>query len=299
MLKSDPHPLAHAGRIEFASSMLGDNNNEVNGHEPLTPGRLLNRKLKGWVSAAGRSGMMAGRWQRSGSERHTGPMHGVSPCTCHAKPQSVLAACRMHTLEELCALVMEEASRFSALNLSHALCRLAKLGSATARSSRSLQQQRLAAAQQRLLDELPRTIGDFEAWDAALCLWSLSLLRQLETKSSMDAGQSSSAASSPVSATTARSQTTGTAAQEQHPGGSGPAAQAWQADPQAASTSSSAAGPMQQAFSMLCQRCVQLAGEMNTADCALVMLTFGRFQQVHRELLHTVAQVRASSSPQR
>ncbi len=144
-----------------------------------------------------------------------------------------MRACRARSLPELLGLIAASADGFDAVNVSHAMCRLAKLHrsaleqSQSAAGSTALRELVLPAVSS-LCEQLPRLINDFDCWSVASCLWALSVLNCYD----------------------------------------------------------------QAVFNLLCHRGSLIAyAQMKPADCAMILLAFGRFGHYHPELLRYVPQV--------
>jgi len=111
-------------------------------------------------------------------ERSTGsPAHDASEPTARRLTNRKIKSAA--SASQLAELIAAEAGCFDSVNVSHALSRLAKAAQASsgAAGARALRSSVLLPSAQLLLAQLPRVVGDFDAWDATLSLWSLGWLR--------------------------------------------------------------------------------------------------------------------------
>eukprot|EP00955_Chlamydomonas_euryale_P115631 366366-Chlamydomonas_euryale.AAC.14 len=98
---------------------------------------------------------------------------------CRPPTHVCTSLCSAASASQLAELIAAEAGCFDSVNVSHALSRLAKAAQASsgAAGARALRSSVLLPSAQLLLAQLPRVVGDFDAWDATLSLWSLGWLR--------------------------------------------------------------------------------------------------------------------------
>lgn len=149
----------------------------------LTPRRLANRKLKGYVNTTHLHCFQC-LWDMVCLFRYHLMILELIDLVCSGL---IFNPCSAETLKALRDTIQQDHTTYDYVNVSHALSRVAKLQQSyynQLRQSRSLTQQvhqqvfddYIAPCLQLLNPLVQQHIDEFEPWDVALCLWSYAQL---------------------------------------------------------------------------------------------------------------------------